>query len=353
MVDIMKHFSLPNEVLMYQKYGQGHINETYLVVDADGREYILQKINSHIFTDVKGLMHNIELVCSYMKEVEPDERKRMTIIPTTDNQTYYQDEHNQYWRMYEFISNSICLQQPKSTQDFRESAIAFGNFQRRLAHFNSAQLKETIPDFHNTPKRFEQLHTAIEEDKAHRVSDVKKEIDFALSYEDFSHQLMDKLAQGALPLKVTHNDTKLNNVMLDYHTRKALAVIDLDTVMPGLSVNDFGDSIRFGASTALEDEVDLSKVEISLERFRAYTNGFLWACHGSLSPEEINCLPVGAKMMTLECGIRFLTDYLQGDTYFHIQRPQHNLDRCRTQFKLVKDMDNKWDRLYDILQEEI
>ncbi len=207
---------------------------------------------------------------------------------------------------------------------------------------------ETIKDFHNTPVRFENLKKAVEKDILNRGKEVAKEIEFVLQRESFIHTLMDLYEEGKLPLKVTHNDTKLNNIMIDNTSRKAICVIDLDTVMPGFSVNDYGDSIRFGASTGAEDEPDLSKVNFDLELYEIYTKGFLEGCNGSLSETEIAMLPVGAKMMTLECGIRFLTDYLQGDTYFRTHREGQNLDRARTQFKLVADMEMYWDKMVAI-----
>ena len=239
----------------------------------------------------------------------------------------------------------------KKPDDFYQSAIAFGNFQRLLADYPAETLHESIPDFHNTPVRFDTFRKAVKEDALGRVREVADEIAFVMEREGFTHILMDRYKEGRLPLKVTHNDTKLNNIMIDNTTGRAICVIDLDTIMPGFSVNDFGDSIRFGASTGAEDEPDLTKINFDLSLYALYTKGFMEGCNGSLTTGEIDMLPVGAKMMTLECGIRFLADYLQGDHYFRIEREKHNLDRARVQFKLVSDMEKNWGKMYDIINE--
>ena len=249
------------------------------------------------------------------------------------------------------MENSICLQAPESPEDFYQSAIAFGTFQQQLADFPAETLHETIRNFHNTPDRYRLFREALAADVKGRAAEVQPEIQFALSHQETGGKLMGMLRNGELPLRVTHNDTKLNNVMLDAGTRTPLCVIDLDTTMPGLSAYDFGDSIRFGAATAAEDEKDLSKVTMSLELFRIFTRGFLKACPG-LTEMERQVLPLGALTMTLECGLRFLTDYLAGDVYFGIHYPEQNLDRCRTQFKLVADMEEKMAQMKSIVQEE-
>lgn len=235
-------------------------------------------------------------------------------------------------------------------EQFYQSAVAFGRFQNMLADYPAETLHETIPNFHNTPARLEALKKAAKEDVVGRVKDVREELEFIYKRRKDACVLMNMLERGELPLRVTHNDTKLNNVMIDNVTGKSLCVVDLDTVMPGLALNDYGDSIRFGASTAAEDEPDLSKVWLDLKLFESYTKGFLDACGDSLTEKELDMLPMGAKIMTLECGIRFLTDYIQGDTYFKIHREHHNLDRCRTQLKLVADMERKWSQMTAIVQ---
>ena len=327
-------------------FGSGHINETYRLTYDTGKHYILHKMNKEIFTKPVELMENIEGVTSWIRRKilekggDP-ERETLNIVPDREGRPYYVDEEGQYWRTYLFIENAATYDQVRSQEDFYESAVAFGHFQRMLADYPAETLHETIKDFHNTPDRMEKLRKAVREDRCGRAAQVQREIDFAFEREELSHVLWDMQTGGKLPLRVTHNDTKLNNVMFDNATGKAICVIDLDTVMPGLSVNDFGDSIRFGASTAAEDEKDLSKVSCDLRLYETYTRGFTEGCGGALTDTELDMLPMGAVLMTFECGIRFLTDYLEGDHYFRIHREGHNLDRCRTQFKLVWDMEQK------------
>jgi len=255
-----------------------------------------------------------------------------------------------FWRVYDFVEDSICLQLPETPEDFYQSAVAFGNFQQQLKDFPAHTLCEVIPNFHNTADRYRLFREALAADVCGRAAQVRDEVEFALAREEEAATLVNMLAAGELPLRVTHNDTKLNNVMLDARTRKPLCVVDLDTVMPGLSLYDFGDSIRFGAATAAEDEKDLSKVWMDLNLYETYTRGFLSACPG-LTQNERDMLPMGAKLMTLECGVRFLTDYLNGDVYFSTHYEGQNLDRCRTQFKLVADMESKWDDMKRIVKE--
>ena len=253
--------------------------------------------------------------------------------------------------MYDFVEDTICLQQPETDEDFYQSAVGFGTFQQLLAEFPAEKLHETIPNFHNTPDRYRAFLETLERDPMRRAAQVQPEIEFALARQSEMAALQTALKSGELPLRVTHNDTKLNNVLLDAKTRKALCVIDLDTVMPGSSLYDFGDSIRFGAATAAEDERDLSRMEMSLERFRIFTRGYVRSCPG-LMQKELELLPLGAKTMTMECGVRFLTDYLDGDHYFAVHRGGQNLDRARTQFRLVADMEKKWNEMQKIVAEE-
>lgn len=338
-------------------YGNGHINDTFLVNSktADGKDkrYILQAINTNVFKKPDEVMHNIEKVTSFLKTRESDSRKVMSLVHTKKGESFHRDSDGRCWRLYDFIEDSICLDLPESAEDFYQSAVAFGQFQKYLNEFPVNELYETIPDFHNTPDRYQKFLNAVEKDVCGRVADVIPEINFVKERADFYSVLYDANHEGKLPLRVTHNDTKINNVMLDAETRTALCVIDLDTIMPGFSVNDFGDSIRFGASTAAEDEKDLSKVWMDLDLFDSYAKGFIEGSGGLLSADEIELLPEGAKMMTVECGMRFLTDYLEGDTYFKTKYPEHNLDRCHTQFKLVADMETKWDKMKDIVKKYI
>ena len=294
-------------------------------------------------------MKNIASVTKFLAERDPDPRHTLHLVPTLDGRNYFIDPQEQAWRLYDFVTDSLSLDAAQTPEDFRQSAVAFGRFQCQLADFPADTLTETIPHFHDTPDRYRQLHEAMDRDVCGRKAEVGPELEFALAREQEAGALMCMLADGELPLRVTHNDTKLNNVMLDEKSRTPLCVIDLDTVMPGLAAFDFGDSIRFGASTGAEDEKDLSKVEMSLDLFRTFAEGFLSTCT-SLTENERRTLPMGAKLMTLECGVRFLTDYLSGDTYFRIHRPEHNLDRCRTQFKLVADMEKKWNEMAQIIE---
>jgi Ser/Thr protein kinase RdoA (MazF antagonist) len=348
MEEILAHFSLEGTVISCEKYGCGHINVTYLVTTDASRRYILQKINHHVFRDVAKLMENITAVTSFLAKRTQDPREIMTIVPTKTGESYYFDGEDGYFRVYDFIEDSICLQSPETAEDFYQSAVGFGKFAQALTDFPAETLHETIPNFHNTPDRYRLFRQAVEQDSMGRSASVQDEIRFALDREEEAGELVRLLDAGKLPLRVTHNDTKLNNVLLDKRSRTALCVIDLDTVMPGLSLYDYGDSIRFGAATAPEDERDLSKMTIDLERFTSFTKGYLAACPG-LTDLEVQLLPLGAKLMTLECGVRFLTDYLEGDHYFATHRPGHNLDRARTQFKLVSDMEKQWREMNKIV----
>lgn len=341
-----------------ERYGSGHINDTFLVVCGDSdsdRKYILQRMNHEVFKDPVGLMKNVDGVTRFMRAQiirqggDPD-RETLNLVPTTAGQVYVKDSLDNYWRCYLFIGNATCYNLVEKQEDFYQSGKAFGHFQRMLADYPADQLSETIPGFHDTPKRFETFKQAVTADAMGRVASVTKEIQFVTEREADMHVAKDMLTVGTLPLRVTHNDTKLNNIMIDDTTGEALCIIDLDTIMPGLSIFDFGDSIRFGANTAEEDEQDLSKVTLSLPLFDVYTRGFLEGFGASLTGAEKQMLPMGAKLMTLECGMRFLTDYLQGDTYFKIHREGHNLDRTRTQFELVADMERKWKKMQEIVE---
>lgn len=328
----------------------GHINETYLITTDTGAKYILQWINRYVFPNVDALMNNMSAISRFLRGRGGD-MAMIRYMDTLDGRSYYDDGQGGCWRSYRFVDNSICLQRPECPEDFLECARAFGHFQYALRDFPVQGLEETIERFHHTPNRFRRFRQAMEENRAGRFQSVMPEVTFALEREERACRLQKMREQGLLPVRPAHNDTKINNVLLDKDSRKAICVIDLDTVMPGLSVHDFGDAIRFGASTGAEDERDLSKVSLDLALFRVFTRGFTQSCP-SLTHAELEMLPLGAYTMTLECGLRFLTDYLDGDRYFSIDRPGHNLDRCRTQFKLVEDMENKWAEMERIVQEE-
>lgn len=347
---VLLAYGLDPQRANYQPYGSGHINDTYLVTEENA--YILQRINTRIFKDVEGLMRNISLVTGFLREKilargGDVSRETLTLLPSTGGKNYITDENGNCWRMYGFIAGAVSLDQVQTPQEFYASGEAFGAFQRQLKDFDASLLTETIPDFHNTLKRYEAFLAAEAEAAPARRQTAIREIEFVR--QRFEEIASIQAKSRMLPLRVTHNDTKLNNVMLDTVTRRPLCVIDLDTVMPGTAIHDFGDSIRFGASTAAEDETDLKKVTLDLTLFEAYSRGFLKGCAGTLTIQEREMLPEGALIMTLECGIRFLTDYLQNDIYFKIHRPGHNLDRCRTQFKLAAEMENKMDAMRGIL----
>lgn len=355
--EVIENFQFEGEYTEGIPYGSGHINDTFRVTfqhKGETKRYILQRMNNQIFLNPEELMENVVGVTSWLRKKivesggEP-ERETLNLVPAKDGKAFYKDSEGEYWRVYLFIEGAKTYDLVENQEDFYQSAVAFGRFQGLLADYPAETLHETIQDFHNTVKRLDTFKKAVEADGCGRAAQVQEEIQFVLDREALAHKLCDMQAEGKLPLRVTHNDTKLNNIMIDDETRKAICVIDLDTVMPGLSVNDFGDSIRFGASTGAEDEPDLSKVSCSMELFELYTKGFVEGCKGSLTEEELDMLPVGAMTMTYECGMRFLTDYLEGDHYFKIHREGHNLDRCRTQFKLVKDMEEKWNQMNEIV----
>ena len=350
MLDIISRFRLEGTPIGCIDFGSGHINKTYLVVTNQPHLYVLQNVNTRTFPDADGLMRNVILVTQHIRKKVPDPRQVLQLVPTDDNRFYILEENNQLWRMYEYVTGSICLDQAESAEDFRQAGKAFGIFQRQMADFPAENLTEVIPGFHDTPKRYEAFHQAVERDKKNRAAEVRDEIDFFLEREASAGELVRLLQGSELPLRVTHNDTKLNNVMLDEASREPLCIVDLDTVMPGLAAYDFGDAIRYGASEAAEDERDLRKVRMSLDLYRAFAEGFVGVSRDSLTALERETLPEGARLMTLECGMRFLTDYLQGDTYFHIARPEHNLDRARTQLTLVRDMESKWAQMKDIIR---
>lgn len=359
---VAMQFALEGELKELSVFGNGHINDTLRATCelADGRtkRYIVQRMNDGIFKNPDELMENVMNVTSFLRKKiiaaggDPD-RETLNVIPTKDGKNYLTDENGDFWRCYIFIEDATSFDQVEKPEDFYNSAVAFGNFQRLLADYPAATLHETIKNFHNTVSRFADFKKAVEEDVAGRARDVQKEIQFVLDREADCHVICDALTKGELPLRVTHNDTKLNNIMIDNRTGKGLCVIDLDTVMPGSSLYDYGDSIRFGASTGAEDEQNLDLIWCDLELFEIYTKGYVEGCGGSLTETEIRMMPMGAKLMTLECGMRFLADHLQNDIYYKIHRENHNLDRARTQLKLVADMEAKWDEMNAIVEKYI
>ncbi len=354
---ICEQFSLKGNFTGYEKINNGHINSTYnLIFEENGKimKYVLQLVNTHVFKKPDELMSNIVAVTKHISKknaennVDDADRRTLTFLPCANGKYYYIDEDNNCWRVYIFVDDVYTLNAIESEEVFYNAGVAFGEFQNILDDFDGSSLFETIENFHHTASRFNDLKKAVEENRAGRADTVKEEIEFALQLEADTHVLVDLIAEEKLPLRVTHNDTKLNNILFDNISNQGICIIDLDTVMPGLSLYDFGDSIRFGANTAAEDEKDLSKVSLSLSLYEAYVKGYLSSAKNALTDLEKELLPFGAKIMTYECGIRFLTDYLNGDIYFHTAYPEHNLDRCRTQFALVKDMENKMEQMKEI-----
>ncbi|MGN1026442.1 MAG: phosphotransferase enzyme family protein [Faecousia sp.] len=351
--EVLAAYDFPETLAGAVRYGQGHINETFCVLcqprEGDCVRFILQGLSSAAFPRPEELMENFVGITAYLREQiiqrggDP-ERETLSVVKTRDGKDFYTDSKGQVWRLMPFIEGTDCLQ-TATPELFEASARTFGRFQRLLQGYPAETLHETIPNFHNTEDRFAKFQAAVRADKLGRAKEVQPEIQFVLDREADCSVALNALREGKLPLRVTHNDTKLNNILIDRNTHEGICVIDLDTTMPGLSMNDFGDSIRFGANHSAEDEKDLSKVNFDLGLYEVFTRGFLEGAQGSLTAAELEYLPWGARLMTLECGIRFLTDYLDGDHYFHIRYPEQNLDRCRTQFKLVKDMEEQFDAM--------
>ena len=332
-------------------YGNGHINDTYCVA---GPRYILQRINTSIFTKPDELMENIEGVTAFIrKKIEAEggnpDRETLTVIKTREGANFHRVDDQHVYRVYKFIEDTKSIENDKTLEDLYNAGVGFGHFQMMLDDFPVEVLHETIKDFHNTPKREEALKTAIKEDKAGRAALVEKEIAFALENAVFADVVVKGMESGEIPMRVTHNDTKINNILFDIETSKAVAVIDLDTVMPGSMLYDFGDALRMGGSTGAEDEMDLDKVWFDTEAFKMFAKGYLSEMKDKLTAKEVELIPMCVKLMTYECGIRFLTDYLNGDTYFKIHREHHNLDRARNQFKLVWDISAKEKELSEIV----
>lgn len=361
--DAVYAFGFGNQCSYVKPFGEGHINETYAVYmpDHDGNDvplYVLQRININVFKNPDQVMDNIFGVTEYLRSIIRRDggdldRESLSYIKTKSGDSYFEDEKGQPWRCLHYVPNSVCYQQVEKPEQFYQSALSFGHFLKQLGDYPAESLYETIPQFHDTRKRFRDFEDAQRKDVKNRARLCRQEIDFVLSRKDDCGVLMNQLEEGKLPLRVTHNDTKLNNILFDQDTDKGLCIIDLDTIMPGLAANDFGDSIRFGASTAEEDEPDLDKVHFDISLYDIYVKGYLEMAKDVLTPEEIKSLPWGARLMTLECGMRFLADFLQGDVYFKTAYPEHNLVRARTQFRLVKEMEEQFSEMNKILKKYI
>ncbi len=351
---VFENFKTGAEFIDAEPYGSGHINDTF-AVRCKGKackfSYILQRINSNIFPEPEKLMDNIVRVTEHIRKkfelqnAEEIDRKVLTVIRSVDSLPYYIDRHGRYWRMYFFIQNAQTYDVIESLDQAREAGKSFGRFQEMLADLPGPALHEVLPGFHDGQKRFTAFEKAIREDVSSRVKAAGREIDFVNKHKWIFDKVSGLIEKGQLPVRITHNDTKINNVMLDDVTGEGVCVIDLDTVMPGLSLYDFGDMVRTSTITAAEDEVDLSKVAIAMDRFEAIIGGYLSTAGKFLCKAEINSLILGGKMITLIIGARFLTDFLMGDTYFKTRREDHNLDRCRTQFKLVESIEQQQDKM--------
>jgi len=357
-LEVLENYDLPDTLLGAVRYGQGHINDTFCVVcqpqEGDVVRFILQGLSSAAFPHPEELMENFVGITTYLRQKVTANggdpmRETLSLVKTRDGREFYRDSQGKVWRLMPFIENTDCFQSA-TPELFEASARAFGRFQYMLQGYPAETLHETIVNFHNTEDRFAKFEAALAADKHDRAKDIPEEIRFVLDRKADCSVALQAQREGKLPLRVTHNDTKLNNILIDRDSHEGICVIDLDTTMPGLSINDFGDSIRFGANHSREDEKDLSKVNFDIDLYEVYTRGFLEGAQGSLTSAELEYLPWGARLMTLECGIRFLTDYLDGDHYFHIHYPQQNLDRCRTQFKLVKDMEEKFEEMAAVVR---
>lgn len=357
--EIVNQFDFQGRFLRAEEHVCGHINKSYIVYfekeDGNIHRYIIQKINDTIFKSPEKLMENIENVTSHIREKviaaggNPD-RESLNLVWTKDGKSFYRSENGEYWRSFVFIEGAKTYLVVENPAHLYNAGRAFGKFQQHLADFDADKLHVTIPDFHNTEKRYQDFLEAVKKDAMGRAKDVQEDIQFVIDRAEDTKTLGELLREGKLPNRVTHNDTKFNNVMIDNITGDGICVIDLDTVMPGLSLYDFGDAIRSGANTAEEDEPDLSKVSLDINLFEAFTKGFIETAGYALTDLELEYLPFSAKLITLELGMRFLGDYLNGDVYFRIHRDKHNLERARVQFILVADIERKLELMKEIVQ---
>ncbi|MBE7033117.1 MAG: aminoglycoside phosphotransferase family protein [Ruminococcaceae bacterium] len=351
--DILSKFNIDTNI---EVYGNGHINDTYLCETSP--KFILQRINTKVFKDPDAVMENIYNVTRHVrakiKEIGGDaDRETLNVIPTKAGDIYYKAPDGDCFRMYKFVERTVSYDLAERPEILTYAGQAFGRFQRMLSDFPAEKLHETIIDFHNTPVRVQQLRDAMAGNASGKLDSVKEEVDFALEYSKYAAEITEAMEKGDVLLRVTHNDTKLNNVLFDDVTDEGVCVIDLDTVMPGSVLYDFGDALRFGASSCVEDEIDMEKIYFDLTKFDAFAKGFLAEVGDCLTKKEIELLPLSALLMTYECGIRFLADHINGDTYFKIHRDNHNLDRARNQFALVRDIEKKLPDMAKIVEKYI
>ena len=356
-VEVCRCFNIKGEATQHKVVTGGHINSTNLVSfneNGEIKKYLVQGINTHVFRSPDNLMDNIVSVTQYLKNKiseaggNPD-RETLTFIPAKDGRYYYY-YNGKCWRIYAYVDKAYTVNLIENSTVFENAGRSFGMFQRHLSDYPMKNLHETIKDFHNTPKRLEALRNSVEADVKGRAASVEAEIKFAFDRTEDAKYVLDLHKKGLIPLRVTHNDTKLNNILFDEDTNEGICVIDLDTIMPGLSLYDFGDAIRFGGNTTYEDDENLDNVKISIELFESFARGFLSACAKALTRTEVECLAFSAKLMTFECGVRFLTDYLDGDVYFKTKYPEHNLVRARNQFRLVEEIEKHLPEMNEIVE---
>jgi len=357
---ISKQFQIYGEIQHAETFKIGHINETYSATYAQGGasvRYIHQKINKNVFKHPPTVMKNLMRVTAHIRKkleavhAEDITRRSLIVIPTRDGHPYYETGDGEFWRTFVFIEGVETFESVQTPRQAFEAGRAFGEFQHHLVDLPDGRLLETIPDFHHTRKRFTALQQAVKEDHFNRANDAKKEIAFAEAHADLVDVILLAMERGDIPERVTHNDTKFNNVMLDTQTGVAKCVVDLDTVMPGCALYDFGDMVRTTTSPTMEDELDLSKVKMQMPMFRKLVEGYLSTAGGFLNPAEKALIAFSGKLITFEIGLRFLTDFLSGDSYSRIHRPGHNLDRCRTQFKLVESIQRQEEAMQACVEE--
>lgn len=356
---LISRFDIEGELIKAAPFGNGHINDTILLTYETGsgeEKYVLQKINKFVFKHPDELMSNMRGVTEFLKRKiaaeggDPD-RGTLTIIPALSGLDYVIDDDGEYWRVTAFVKDTVSYDMCEKPEDFYLTGKAFGHFQNQLSDYPANLLYDTIPGFHDTRARFLNFLKVVEEDKAGRAAGCREEIEFILNRKDLAFFSMESYEKGDIPLRVTHNDTKINNLLFDVKERKPICVIDLDTVMPGFVMNDFGDAIRTGAATAMEDEPDTGKVHCDLALYGQFAKGFIEGCGDKLTKKELETLPMGALGITYEQAMRFLTDYLEGDVYYKTAYPEHNLVRTHTQMKLVQEMEENKDRISAIIKE--
>ena len=356
-LEVCRCFNIKGEAVSCESVTGGHINTTNLIVfnhNGENKQYLVQEINTHVFRNPDNLMSNIVSVTQYLRNKiaeaggNPD-RETLTFLPAKDGNYYYY-YNNKCWRIYNYVDKAYTFNFIENNTCFENAGRGFGMFHRHLSDYPMHNLHETIKDFHNTPKRLENLRKSVEADVKGRSASVEDEIGFVFDRTEDAKYVLDLHKKGLIPLRVTHNDTKLNNILFDKDTNEAICVIDLDTIMPGLSLYDFGDAIRFGGNTTFEDDDNLDNVKISIELFESFARGFLSACAKALTKTEVDCLAFSAKLMTFECGVRFLTDYIDGDVYFKTKYPEHNLVRARNQFRLVEEMEKHLPKMNAIIE---